>query len=224
MDTIAHHLQQLILDAGYLGLFFLIVLESTAVPVPSLLVMPFAGYMASQGHFSLPAILLVNSAGALTGSLLSYWFGVAGGKKLLLRYGKWIFVKPEDLDRAHTYFEQYGARTIFVARFLPVIRHIISIPAGIARMRLLPFSLLTLAGASIWGGGLMVLGYELGANWESVMKTWKKIDIFVAVGIVLVLIILAVRFVRARRVRAATAHTPGTEPGAAKNLDTDPGS
>jgi len=108
MDTIAHHLQQLILDAGYAGLFFLIVLESTAVPIPSLLVMPFAGYLAAQGHFSLPVILVVNSAAALTGSLLSYWFGAAGGKRLLLRYGKWILVKPDDLDKAHGYFERHG--------------------------------------------------------------------------------------------------------------------
>lgn len=212
MDTIAHHLQQFVLDLGYLGLFALIVLESTAVPVPSLLVMPFAGYMASQGHFSLPLILVVNSAGALTGSLLSYWFGAAGGKKLLLRYGKWILVKPEDLDKTHAYFERYGARTIFIGRFLPVIRHIISIPAGIARMRLDKFLALTFAGATIWGGGLMILGYQLGANWESVIKTWKKIDIFVAVGIVIAIAYVAVRFIRIRRARAA-AHTaaPGRE-------------
>src|SRR5687768_9708922 len=105
------------------------------VPVPSLLVMPFAGYLAGTGAFSLPAILAINSAGALVGSGLSYWFGAAGGKPLLLKYGKYILVRPEDIEKTHTFFEKYGARTIFVARFLPVIRHIISIPAGIARMR-----------------------------------------------------------------------------------------
>jgi membrane protein DedA with SNARE-associated domain len=219
MDAIAHHLQQFILDLGYTGLFVLIVLESTAVPIPSLLVMPFAGFMAAQGHFSLPLILAVNSAAALTGSMLSYWFGAAGGKKLLLRYGKWLLIKPEDLDKAHGYFERYGARTIFVARFLPVIRHIISIPAGIARMRLDKFLALTFAGATIWGGGLMILGYELGANWESVIKTWKKIDVFVAIAIVIAIVLVTVRFVRSRRARAATAaHTPapgreGSDPG-----------
>jgi membrane protein DedA with SNARE-associated domain len=209
MDTIAHHLQQLILDAGYLGLFALIVLESTAVPVPSLLVMPFAGFMASRGHFSLPAILAINSAGALTGSLLSYWFGAAGGRKLLLRYGKWLLIKPEDLDKADAYFEKHGARTVFIARFLPVVRHVISIPAGIARMRLDKFLGLTFLGATIWGGGLMILGYELGSNWESVIRTWKKIDLFVGVAFVIAAIIVTVRFVRSRRARAATlSHTP----------------
>jgi membrane protein DedA with SNARE-associated domain len=201
LESIAHWLQELIVDLGYPGLFLLIVLESTAIPVPSLLVMPFAGYLASQGHMSLPVILAINSAGALTGSGLSYWFGAAGGKRLLLRYGKWLLIKPEDLERTHSYFERYGARTIFIARFLPVVRHLISIPAGIARMPLPPFFALTFAGATLWGGGLMVLGYQLGSNWESVVKTWKKIDIVVAVVIVIALVALTVRFVRQRRAR-----------------------
>jgi membrane protein DedA with SNARE-associated domain len=210
MDAIAHTLQDLIRDLGYWGLFLLIVLESTAVPVPSLLVMPFAGYLASAGYFSLPAILAINSAGALVGSGLSYWFGAKGGDALLRKYGKYIFVKPQDLDRTHAFFEKYGARTIFIARFVPVIRHIISIPAGIARMRLGPFFGLTLAGASIWGGGLMILGYELGQNWESVVKTWKKFDLVIAFAIVIAIVFFAVRFIRTRRARA---HSAGGESG-----------
>jgi membrane protein DedA with SNARE-associated domain len=208
LDAIAEAIQGLIRDdLGYWGLFILIVLESTAVPVPSLLVMPFAGYLAGTGAFSLPLILAINSAGALVGSGLSYWFGAAGGKPLLLRYGKYILVKPEDIQKTHDFFEKYGARTIFIARFLPVVRHIISIPAGIARMRLLPFFALTFAGATLWGGGLMVLGYQLGENWETVVKTWKKIDLFVGVTFVLVAIYLAVRFIRNRRRLQRASHT-----------------
>jgi len=205
MDALAHSLQDLIRDLGYWGLLLLIILESTAVPVPSLLVMPFAGYLASAGYFSLPALLAVNSLGAVIGSSLSYAFGALGGAPLLRRYGRYILVKPEDLDRTHAYFERYGARTVFIARFIPVLRHIISIPAGIARMRLAPFLGLTLAGASIWGGGLIILGYELGQNWESVVRTWKKIDVLVGIGVVVVLVWLGVRFIRTRRARA---HTP----------------
>jgi membrane protein DedA with SNARE-associated domain len=215
MDGVAHWLQDLISgDLGYLWLFVLIVLESTAIPIPSLLVMPFAGYWASKGHFSLPLCLLVNAAGAATGSALSYWFGAAGGQKLLLRWGKYIFVKPADIDKTHAYFDKYGARTIFVARFIPVIRHIISIPAGIARMPFGKFMLLTVAGATVWGGGLMVLGYELSENWEGVVKTWKKFDLAIAGVIVVTLVVLGIRFLRKRR--AAAAHTPSpaeNEPG-----------
>ena len=218
MDAIAEAIQGLIKDdLGYWGLFILIVLESTMVPVPSLLVMPFAGYLAGTGHFSLPVILAINSAGALVGSGLSYWFGAAGGKPLLERYGKYILVRPADIEKTHAFFEQYGARTIFIARFLPVVRHIISIPAGIARMRLLPFFALTFAGASLWGGGLMVLGYQLGDNWEHVVKTWKKIDLFVGVTFILVAIYFVVQFVRKRRRQQRdAAHTvapTGTDTG-----------
>jgi membrane protein DedA with SNARE-associated domain len=218
MDAIAHTIQELIVDLGYWGLFLLIVLESTAVPVPSLLVMPFAGYLASRGYFSLPAILAINSAGALVGSGLSYWFGAAGGKPLLLKYGRWILVKPADIERTEQFFARFGARTIFIARFVPVVRHIISIPAGIARMRLTTFFGLTFAGATLWGGGLMVLGYQLGANWETVVKTWKKIDLFVAAVIVISIVYLAVRFVRRRR-----ALTHATEPhtGPPTSADTE---
>lgn len=204
LDTIAHKLQQFIVDVGYPGLFLLIVLESTMVPIPSLLVMPFAGYLASQGHFSLAAILAVNAAGAVTGSLLSYWLGAAGGKPLLEKWGKYVFVRPADLAKTEEFFTRHGAWTVLIARFLPVVRHLISIPAGIARMRLPTFVLQTLLGASLWGGGLMVLGYEIGANWESVAKKAKRVDLAVALLVVVVIVGLAVRFFVKRR-RAARA-------------------
>lgn len=184
---------------GYPGLFILIVLESTMVPVPSLLVMPFAGFLASQGTFSLPAILVINSTGALVGSGLSYWLGAAGGKPLLLRYGKYVFVRRKDIEKTEEYFAKHGGKTIFVGRFLPVVRHLISIPAGIARMPLRPFLTLTFLGASIWGGGLMVLGYQLGANWEGIAAQAKRIDLVIAGLVVLAIMAFAIRFVLRRR-------------------------
>jgi membrane protein DedA with SNARE-associated domain len=199
LDAFAHAVQNLVADLGYPGLFLLIVAESTMVPIPSLLVMPFAGFMAAQGTFSLPLILAINGAGALVGSSLSYWLGAAGGKPLLLKYGKYVFVRPKDLERTEAFFAKRGKWTIFIARFLPVIRHIISIPAGIARMPLRQFLLETFLGAMAWGGGLMVLGYELGAQWEAIALKAKKIDLVIAVSIVLILVALAIRFVLRRR-------------------------
>jgi membrane protein DedA with SNARE-associated domain len=208
MDSIAHALQGLIRDLGYPGLFLLIVLESTAVPIPSLLIMPFAGYLASKGELNLAACLCVNAAGAASGSGLSYLFGAKGGDAFLRKWGKWFLIRPADIDRTHVFFEKYGARTIFIARFLPVVRHIISIPAGIARMPLPKFFALTVAGATTWGGGLMVLGYELGAHWEGVIKTWKKIDLLVAGVIAIAILVVAIRFIRRRRSAAAHTTTP----------------
>jgi membrane protein DedA with SNARE-associated domain len=169
------------------------------VPVPSLLVMPFAGFLASQGEFALPAILAINSGAALTGSLLSYWLGAAGGKPLLVKYGKYVFVRARDLERTEHYFARHGGKTIFIGRFLPVVRHLISIPAGIARMPLVPFLTLTFLGATIWGGGLMILGYELGSRWESVATKLKRFDLIIAACVVIVLLALTIRFMLRRR-------------------------
>ena len=212
MDSIAHSLQNFI-EGNYLALFLLIVLESTMVPIPSLLVMPFAGYLASQGKFSLPAILVVNSAGAMTGSLLSYWLGAVGGKPLLLRWGKYVFLKPADIEKTEQFFARHGAWTVLIARFLPVVRHLISIPAGIARMRLSMFSLQTFLGSAAWGGGLMVAGYAIGKNWESVAKQAKRVDLIIAAFVVLLLLVVAVRFLLKRRqaAKAAAAAAGGAE-------------
>jgi len=213
LEDLAQTVRDIVLNLGYPGLFVLIVLESTMIPIPSLLVMPFAGFLASQGAFSLPVILGINSAAALTGSLLSYLLGAAGGKPLLLRYGKYVFVRAKDIEKTEQYFARHGGKTIFIGRFLPVVRHLISIPAGIARMPLPHFLTLTFLGATLWGGGLMVLGYELGSRWESVATKAKRIDLIIAVGVVLVILALSIRFVlRRRRDRGAATEQrgPGT--------------
>lgn len=206
LQDFAHAVQDLVVSLGYPGLFLLIVLESTMVPIPSLLVMPFAGFLASQGEFSLPLILVINSAAALVGSGLSYWLGAAGGKPLLLKYGKYILVRPKDIEKTEQYFAQHGKWTVLVARFLPVVRHIISIPAGIARMPLVPFTTQTFIGSTLWGGGLMVLGYQLGARWEGIAAKAKRVDLVIAGVIVLALVAVGVQFVlRRRRERANNA-------------------
>jgi membrane protein DedA with SNARE-associated domain len=218
LESVALWVRGFILDVGYPGLFLLIVLESTLVPIPSMLVMPFAGFLAARGDFSLPVILAINSAAALTGSAISYWIGAAGGKPLLLRYGKYILVRPQDIAKSEQYFARHGAWTIFIARFIPVVRHIISMPAGIARMKLSTFFLQTFLGATIWGGGLMVVGYVLGAQWESVMKVAKRVDLVIAFAVVAVLVVaVAVFMVRRKRARA---NAPAAE-GATPSLDRD---
>src|SRR3954466_15353521 len=163
-------------------------LESTLVPIPSELVMPFAGFMAWKGEFSLPVILVINSVGALVGSGICYGIGVVGarvgsgicygmgvvgGKPFLLRYGKYFLVRQHEIERTEAFFARHGKKTILIGRFLPVIRHIISVPAGIARMPLPGFFLQTFLGATIWGGVLIVLGYYVGANWEALTSTLK---------------------------------------------------
>jgi membrane protein DedA with SNARE-associated domain len=199
LESIASSIQQFIHDVGYPGLLVLIILESTLVPVPSELVMPFAGFLASRGEFSLPVVLAVNTIGAAIGSTISYLIGFYAGRPFLERYGKWFLLRRDDIEKTHAFFEKRGRVTVFLARFLPVIRHVISVPAGIARMRYDAFLLLTCLGATIWGGALIVLGYYLGAQWDTFASTLKHIDLLVGALIVLAVIAVVVRFVLRRK-------------------------
>ena len=199
LESFAQWVQDVVRLFGYPGVFVLITLESTLVPIPSELVMPFAGYMASKGDFSLPVLLVINSVAALLGSGLCYWLGVIGGKPFLVRYGKFFLVRQHDIEKTETFFAKHGKLTILIGRFLPVIRHVISIPAGIARMPLRAFFLQTFVGSTVWGGVLIVLGYEIGANWEAFAKALKRVDLIVGVILLLTLVALAIRFVVRRR-------------------------
>jgi membrane protein DedA with SNARE-associated domain len=207
VEALAHWVKDFVESVGYPGLFLLVLVESTVVPVPSEIVLPFAGWLASDHKMSLPIVLAINSLGALTGSSLSYWFGAKGGKPLLLKYGKYIFVRPADIEKTEAFFARKGRATVLIARFVPVVRHIISIPAGVARMPLRSFLTQTFLGATAWGSFLIMLGYELGDEWESVASKLKKADLIIGIVIVLAFFALVVRFVvRRRREQRAVAN------------------
>lgn len=199
MHEFAAYLQDLVARLGYPGVFLLVTLESTLVPIPSELVFPFAGFLASKGVFSLPVLLVINSVGACVGSGIGYWVGAAGGKPLLLKYGKYLLIRRHDIEKTENWFRRHGKATIFFARLVPVIRHIISLPAGIARMPLRQFFLQTFLGATLWGSFLVLLGYYLGQNWESVANKLKRFDLVIGVLIVVALLVLAIRFFAKRR-------------------------
>ena len=194
MQEIAKFFQDVVASLGYPGLFLLVVAESTLVPVPSTLVFPFAGFLAAKGIFSLPVVLVLNSLGALVGSGISYWIGAAGGKPLLLKYGKYVLIRRKDIEKTEAWFANHGKATILIARFVPVVRHIISMPAGIARMRLVPFFVQTFVGATLWGGFLILLGYYMGEHWDTVANKIKRFDLVIGVTIVVAVLVFAVRF------------------------------
>jgi membrane protein DedA with SNARE-associated domain len=199
LDHFAQFVTDFVSRVGYPGLFLLITLESTLVPIPSELVMPFAGVLASHGTFSLPVILIINTTAALLGSGISYWIGAAGGKPLLLRYGKYALIRAKDIELTERFFARHGKATILIARFLPIVRHIISVPAGIARMPLRPFFTQTFIGSTIWGSILILLGYHFGDAFLETAKQVKHVDLIIGVVILAVLLALAVRFVVRRR-------------------------
>lgn len=164
---------------GYWGAGFLMALESMIAPVPSELVMPFVGFLAAEGKFSIPTAIIVTSAGSVIGSLISYFLGLWGGRPLVIRAGRYLFLNHEHLEWTERWFDKHGSWTIFISRFIPVVRHLISIPAGLGRMNLSHFCLFTIAGATIWNSFLLFCGYKLRQNWTLVEKYSHELDILV---------------------------------------------
>lgn len=200
LASFAQWVQDTVLLFGYPGVFVMITLESTLVPIPSELVMPYAGYLASQGKFSLAVILVINSVAALVGSSLCYLIGRKGGKAFLVRYGKYFLVRQHEIEKTEAFFARHGKTTILIGRFLPVIRHVISVPAGVAGMPLRDFYLQTFLGSTIWGGTLMLLGYFVGSNWKAFSDQLSHVDhLIFAVILVLAVVAFGVRFVVRRR-------------------------
>ena len=167
---------------AYAGAFILMALESMIAPVPSEAVMPFVGFLVTDGKWNLWLALLSTSLGSLAGSLASYWMGYYGGKPVVLKVGKYLLLNPHDLALTERYFNQrQGLLTVFLARFIPVIRHFISIPAGMGKMPLLPFMLVTVVGATLWNGFLLYLGMRLREHWTVVQKYSHQVDIVIIV-------------------------------------------
>lgn len=185
-----------ILDkAGYSGAAVLMALESMIAPVPSEAVMPFVGFQVADGKWNLGLAILATSFGSLAGSLLSYWMGLHGGKPLVLKVGKYLLLNRHDLELTERFFQKkQGLWTVFAARFVPVIRHFISIPAGIGRMPLGPFIVVSVVGATLWNTFLLVCGMKLREHWTVIQTYSHQVDIAI---VVLSLIGLA-WFVRSR--------------------------
>ena len=153
--------------AGYAGVAGLMAVESACIPLPSEVIMPFAGYLASTGRFSLVLAATAGAVGCNIGSTLAYAVGARGGRGLVEKWGHYILLDQGDLDRADQFFRRFGGPAVLVARLLPVVRTFIALPAGIARMPMLPFQLYTFIGSWPWCYGLAYIGYLLGEHWET---------------------------------------------------------
>ena len=181
-------INSLIAFAGYGGIVILMGIESACIPLPSEMIMPFAGYLVYLGKMN---ILLVATAGAIgcnVGSLVAYEIGYYGGRPLVERYGRWILMGRRELDWADRFFTRWGYLAVFIGRLLPVIRTFIALPAGIARMPRGRFHVYTFLGSWPWCFGLAWLGMKLGENWRVIGKYLHKFDavilVVIAAGIV----------------------------------------
>ncbi len=182
LHDVIHYLIEAIGKLGYPGLFLLMAMESSIIPIPSELVMPPAGYLVYQGRMSwLPAIL-AGTFGSLVGAYANYYAARFLGRPMILKYGRYFLIPPDKFQRVEAFFIRHGEISTFVGRLLPVVRHLISIPAGMARMNHLRFSLYTLLGAGIWCSILTWIGYALGQHQELVMIWSKRALVWVIVA------------------------------------------
>ena len=152
---------------GYLGIVALMAIESACIPLPSEIIMPFSGYLVSTGRFDLLLAATAGAVGCNVGSTVAYFVGRHGGRPLVERWGAYIFMSRRELEAADRFFARFGGLAVLIGRLLPVIRTFIALPAGIARMKQLPFQVYTFVGSWPWCFALAYVGYRLGQRWDS---------------------------------------------------------
>jgi membrane protein DedA with SNARE-associated domain len=195
---------------GYPGLLLLMAGESMVLPIPSEAVMPFAGFLVAQGGgnwlgvggMTWAGAIVASSLGSLVGSYASYLMGKHGLLPLVIRYGKYVFVQEHHLHKAHLFFSTRGTVAVFLCRFIPGVRHVSSIPAGSARMPLLPFLAASVLGATIWNVILLYIGFKVGQNAEAISEYKHLLDL---AGIALVVLLVAYVWYEVRKARQSKA-------------------
>ena len=202
LEAIGRFIMNVELQTGYLGLVMLMAIESACIPLPSEVIMPFAGTLVLAGKMNLWLAALAGAIGCNVGSVIAYEIGAKWGRAGIERYGKYVLMSKHELDIADRWFAKRGEATVFIARLLPVIRTFIALPAGIARMPRLKFHIYTFIGSFPWCLGLAYAGVKLGEHWESTLKPlFHKADAVLAVLIVLGI----VWFVRGRLRRRSSS-------------------
>lgn len=185
-ELLTGYITDFISSVGYAGIFLLMTLESACMPVPSEIVMPFSGFAAQRGDLDFVAVGLAGSLGCLAGSVISFVVGQRIVRPMLDQYGEVVLIKKSQLDMAEKWFGTYGARVVFVARLLPVVRTFISLPAGIIGMDFKKFSLYSFLGSVPWCFALAYAGVVLGDNWALLEHYWIYLDVLTVAGIVVV--------------------------------------
>jgi membrane protein DedA with SNARE-associated domain len=189
---------------GLFAVFTLMTAESALIPIPSEITMPFAGFLAGRGVMSFWMAILIGAMGNLTGSLLAYWLGFTKGedwvRQAIRKWGKWFLIREHEFDRAKDWYAKYGQSITFASRLLPIVRTFISLPAGIAKMNLPLFSILTFVGSFFWSAVLAWFGLKLGENWLAIEPYFRKFQIvIVALGVLAVGLYLYTHLKRAKK-------------------------
>lgn len=180
MESVRVLLEHIVLSLGYVGITIVMFIENIFPPIPSEVIIPFSGFLISEGELSFIPTLVATSVGSLLGALFFYYLGTALGeartRSLFKRYGKFLLLYESDLDNSLSFFSHHSSAVVFWARFIPGIRSLISIPAGVARMNVNKFLIYTVLGTTIWNTALMIAGMYLGQNWEEILVFVDRFD------------------------------------------------
>lgn len=196
-DSLVSGLIAFISEIGYLGIFIGMLLESTPFPLPSELVMIPAGIAASHGVMNLYLVIISGVLGNIAGAILSYFIAIYVGRAILFKVGKYFFLKPLAIIKIENFFNHHGAISVFIGRIIPGVRHLISLPAGVAKMNFGLFCFYTFLGSALWSTALTILGYLIGKN-EDLIKEYLHI---LVIGTVIFCVILAAVYVVVRKRR-----------------------
>jgi membrane protein DedA with SNARE-associated domain len=205
-ESLVNETSHLVRDGGLPVIFALMAISSACIPIPSEVVMLFAGFVvadpgqsSSHHHLTLVGVILIGLLGTMVGSWVSYAVGRGGRLELLERHGGKVHMGPAQIDRADRWFQRYGEATVLFGRMVPLLRAFVSLPAGVAKMPIVRFSLFSLIGALPWTIGLAVAGHALGSDWTSVRKAFEYVDYAVVVLIVVAIVYAIVRVRRGRQ-------------------------
>ncbi len=194
IELVSNFAINIISSLGYWGVFIGMTIESACIPLPSEVIMPFAGFAVSEGKMTLLGITIVGTLGNLLGGLIAYFVGLKGGRPFLEKYGKYVLISHSKLDQADHWFEKYGHEAVLISRMLPAIRTFISLPAGIARMDVKKFAIYTFLGSLPWTFALGYIGVQLGPHWELIKGYFHILDVIVAIGLVVFIAYLIYKY------------------------------
>ena len=203
LSGLATWVQDVIESLGYLGVAILVIVENLFPPIPSEIVLPFAGFVAQRGDASVVVMILAATIGSVVGALILYYISSAIGpdrlRQFVVRFGKWFGVKESDLTRAEEWFDRRSTTAVLIGRCVPLIRSIVSIPAGFRRMKIVPFALYTFIGSAVWNIVLIGAGAILGDNWDEVGEYVGLFQYVVIAVIGLAVIRFAFTLIKRRR-------------------------
>ena len=186
---------------GYYAVAILMALENACIPIPSELILGFAGYMIYAGRMTFTMAMVAGMVGGMAGSYFAYYVGHYGGRPFVDRYGKYFFVKKSHVDIAQEWFDKYGIKAVFFSRMLPVVRTFISLPAGFAHVDMKKFFFYTFLGSLPWTALILFIGMMLGEGWKVMMEVGHEISLAVAAAIVIICVVLDVQYKRKKKKR-----------------------